>query len=135
MSSSGSQTSARPPPKPKVLNPIDLERDVAGENHQVGPGDFPAILLLDRPEQPARLVEVHIVGPAIERREALLAGAGAAAAIADAVRACAVPRHANEERPIVAEVGRPPILRVRHQGMKVFDHGIQIETLEFLRRS
>src|SRR3989449_9464186 len=41
-----------------------LQRDVAGENHQVGPGDFPAILLLDRPEQPARLVEVYVVGPA-----------------------------------------------------------------------
>ena len=41
-----------------------LERDVAGENHQVGPGDFPAVLLLDRPQQPARLVEVGVVRPA-----------------------------------------------------------------------
>ena len=108
-----------------------LESDVAGENHQVGPGDFPAIFLLDRPEQPARLVEVHVVGPAIERREALLPGSGAAAAVADAVRACTVPRHTNEQSSVVSEVGRPPILRVGHQGMKVLDHGIQIETLEF----
>ena len=109
-----------------------LERDVARENHQVGPGDFPAVLLLDRPEQPARLVEVHVVRPAVERRKALLAGAGAAAAVADAVRACAVPRHADEERPVVAKVGRPPLLRVRHQGMKVLDHGIEVEAFEFL---
>ncbi len=32
----------------------------------------------------------------------------------------------------MAKVGRPPILRVRHHGMKVLDHGIQVETLEFL---
>ena len=50
-----------------------LEGDVAGENHEVGPGDFPAVFLLDRPQQPARLVEVPVVRPAVERREALLA--------------------------------------------------------------
>ena len=65
-----------------------LEGDVARENHQVGPGDFPAVFLLDRPQEPARLVEVRVVRPAVERREALLAGTGAAAAVADAVRAC-----------------------------------------------
>ena len=70
-----------------------FERDVAGENHQVGPGDFAAVLLLDRPQQAARLVEVRVVRPAVERREALLAGAGAAAAVGDAVgaRRCARP--------------------------------------------
>jgi hypothetical protein len=109
-----------------------VEGDVAGENHQVGPGDFPAVLLLDRPQQPARLVEVRVVRPAIERREALLAGSGAAAAVADAVRACAVPSHPNEQRPVVAKVGRPPILRVHHQGMQIPDHAVQVEALEFL---
>src|SRR5262249_16971192 len=53
-----------------------VERDVAGKNHQIGPGDFPAVLLLDRPQQPARLVEVRVVRPRVERRETLLAGAG-----------------------------------------------------------
>ncbi len=96
-----------------------VESDVAGENHQVGPGDFPAVLLLDRPQQPARLVEVRVVGPAVEGGEALLAGAGAAAAVGDAVRARAVPRHADEQPPIVAKVGRPP-------------HGVQVEAPELL---
>ena len=109
-----------------------LQRDVAGEDHQVGPGDFPAVLLLDRPQQPARLVEVGVVRPRVERREALLAGAGAAAAVGDAVGARAVPRHADHQSAVVAEVGRPPLLRVRHQGMQVLDHGVQIEALEFL---
>src|ERR1019366_2321156 len=81
-----------------------LEGDVACENHEVGPGDFPPILLLDRPQQSARLVEVHVVRPAIKGRKTLCAGSGPAAAIADAVRARAVPRHTNEKWPIVAKV-------------------------------
>src|ERR1700730_10272412 len=59
----------------KRLEVHRLEEDVAGENHKVRPGDFPAVLLLDRPQQPARLVEVRVVSPRVERREALLAGA------------------------------------------------------------
>src|SRR4029077_12518084 len=43
-----------------------------------------------------------------------------------------VPRHPNEQPPVMAKVGRPPILRSRHQGMQVFDHRVQVETLEFL---
>src|SRR5205823_10942734 len=109
-----------------------LEGDVAGEDHQVGPGDVPAIFLLDRPQQPARLVEIAVIRPAIERREALLAPPAAAAAIADAVGARGVPRHADEEWAVMAIVGRPPFLAVRHQGMEVLDHLIEIETVEFL---
>ena len=109
-----------------------FQRDVAGEDHQVGPGDLPAVLLLDRPEQPARLVEVDVVRPAVQGRKALAAGPGAAAAVADAVGAGAVPRHANEQRSVVAEVRRPPVLRIRHQRLEVLDHGIQVEALELL---
>src|SRR5262249_40696605 len=49
---------AAPAAEPEGLEPHRLESDVAGEDHEVGPGNLPAILLLDRPEQPARLVEV-----------------------------------------------------------------------------
>src|SRR5262249_40834059 len=70
-----------------------LERAVACEDHQVSPGDLAAVLLLDRPEKPARLVQVPVVRPAIERREALLTPSSAAAAVADAVGARTVPRH------------------------------------------
>src|SRR3984957_17468468 len=99
----------------ECLEAHGFERDVAGENHQIGPGNFPAVLLLDRPQQAACLIEVHVVGPAVERREALLTGSGAAAAIADAIGTGAVPRHADEETAVVSEVGRPPVLRVSHQ--------------------
>ncbi len=50
-----------------------LEGDVAGEDEQVGPRHLPSVLLLHRPQQAARLVEVRVVGPAVERREALRA--------------------------------------------------------------
>src|SRR6478752_8392691 len=44
-----------------------LESYVSCEDHQVRPGNLSSIFLLDRPEQTARLVEVHIVGPAVQR--------------------------------------------------------------------
>ena len=92
-----------------------IQRDISGQNHKIGPRDLLAILLLDGPEQPARLIEAHIVRPAVEGRKTLCAHACPAAAVADAVGACAVPRHANEERPVVAIIRRPPGLRARHQ--------------------
>jgi hypothetical protein len=49
-----------------------LVGDVAGEDDQVGPAELVAVLLLDRPEQAARLVEVAVVRPGVQRREALL---------------------------------------------------------------
>jgi len=102
-----------------------IDRHVAGENHQIGPGDLSAILLLDRPEQPACLVEAHVVGPAVEGGEALGASAAAAAAtIRDPVGARAVPGHANEEGAVVAVARGPPVLRIRHEGMRVLDHGV-----------
>src|SRR6202043_1607200 len=81
-----------------------LQGAVAGEDHQVGPGDLVAVLLLDRPQQPAGLVEADVVRPAVEGSEALGAGAASAPAIGDSVRAGAVPRHPDAKRPIVAAV-------------------------------
>src|SRR5262245_23382418 len=87
-----------------------FESDVAGQDHQVGPGNLAAVLLLDRPEQATRLVQADVVRPTVERREALLSPATAAAAVPYAVGAGAVPRHANEQGTVVAEVRRPPVL-------------------------
>ena len=109
-----------------------LQSAVTGKDHQVGPGDFLAVFLLDRPEQTARLVQIHIVGPTVEGRQALGAGAGAPAAVAHAVGSGAVPRHSDEEPPVMTPVGRPPVLRVGHQRIEVLLHGRQVEFLEFL---
>ena len=107
-----------------------LQGAVPGEDQQVGPRDLPAVLLLDRPEQPARLVEAGVVGPAVERGEALCAAAAAATAVRDAVRAGSVPRHADEERSVVAVVGRPPVLRLGHQRIDVVRQGVEVEAVE-----
>ena len=40
----------------KGLESHRLQGAVAGEDEQVGPGDLPTVLLLDRPEQAARLI-------------------------------------------------------------------------------
>ena len=70
-----------------------FQRAVAGEDDEVGPGQCAAVLLLDRPEQPAGLVQVAVVRPAVQRGEALHAGARAAAAVAGCgrCRRCARP--------------------------------------------
>src|SRR5665213_3111795 len=91
------------------------------------------MLLLDRPKQAARLVQAYVVRPTVERREALLTPATAAASVTRAVGAGAVPRHANEQRAIVAEVRRPPVLRVGHQRREIFLYCRQVEALELFR--
>ena len=115
------------------LEPHRFQGDVASEHEQVGPGELAAVLLLDREQQPPSLVEVRVVGPAIEWGEALRAGAGAAAAVAGAVGAGAVPGHADEERAVMAIVRRPPGLRRRHQRVQVLHDRVQVEGLELLR--
>lgn len=96
-----------------------LEGDVAGEDDQVAPRDLAAVLLLDGPDQPPRLVQAGVVGPAVERGEALLAHAGTSAAVEGPVCACAVPCHADEETAVVAEVSGPEGLGVPQQGLEV----------------
>ena len=88
-----------------------LQSDVSGEDHQVGPGYFAAVLLLDRQEQPACFVEAHVVRPAVEGRKPLCSGTRAAPTVGDTVRAGAMPCHTDEERPIMAVVRGPPVLR------------------------
>ena len=109
-----------------------LQRDIAGENEKVSPGNLLAVFLLDRPQQAARLVDVDVVRPGIERGEALLAPSAAAAAVEQAVSAGGVPGHPDELRAVVAEVGRPPVLRVGHQLAQVALQRLVVELLEFL---
>ena len=109
-----------------------FQRDVAGEDQQVGPGYLVAVFLLYRPQQAARLVQADVVGPAVQRRETLLPASGAAAAVADAIGAGAMPGHANEQWTVMTEIGRPPVLRIRHQRGEVFLYRGQVETFEGL---
>jgi DNA mismatch repair protein MutL len=72
-------------------------------------------------------------GQLLSGAKRLRAGAGAAAAVVDAVGAGAVPGHADEERAVVAVVGRPPVLRRRHHLLDVLLQGIEIDGLELGR--
>ncbi len=110
-----------------------LKRAVTGQDHEVGPRQLAAVLLLDRPQKAARLVEVGVVGPAVEGREALATRAGATAAVGDAVAARAVPGHADEQRAVVPEVGGPPRLRRGHDVLDVLLHRSEVERLELGR--
>ncbi len=107
-----------------------LEGPVAREDQQVGPRDLLAVLLLDRPQQAACLVEADVVGPAVQWGESLRAGTATAAAVGDAVGARRVPRHADEEPAVVAVVGGPPVLRVGHQRVDVGRQGVEVEAVE-----
>ena len=58
--------------------------------------------------------------------------AATAPAVGDAVRAGGMPRHPDEERPVVAVVGRPPVLRRRHHLDEVLLQRVDVEGLELL---
>ena len=109
-----------------------LQRAIAREDHQVGPGDLEAILLLHRPQQPARLVQVAVVRKAVQGGEALHPRAGAAPAVTDAVGAGAVPGHPQHERSVMAEVGGPPVLRGGQHLVHIACQLVEIQGQEFL---
>src|SRR3546814_20334309 len=73
-------------------------------DRRVAPRALLAVCLLHRPQQAAGLVEVAVVGPAVERREPLVTGAGATAAVVDPVGAGGVPAEADHQAAVVTEV-------------------------------
>ena len=107
-----------------------LEGAVAGVDHQVRPGQAATVLLLHGPKQHARLVEVGIVGPAVEGSETQGSGSCTTTAIADAVGASAVPRHADEERSIMPVVGGPPLLGSGHDLIDVLAQFFKVDVFE-----
>ena len=80
--------------------------------------------MLDRPEQAACLVEVHIVRPAVKWSEALSAVPTTSPTVGGAVGAGAVPGHADEQWAVVTEIGRPPLLRIRHERVEILLEGL-----------
>src|ERR1700745_3601192 len=125
MLSSGSQASSRPPPKPKVLKPIDSKATLPARIMRSGHESFRPYFCLIGHSSRRALSRLAFSGQ-------LVTGPGAAAAVADAIAAGEMPRHPNEQPSVMAIIRRPPILRVPHQGVQILDHGIQIEALEFL---
>ena len=106
--------------------------DRAGEKDQVSPGDGIAVFFLERPEQPACLVEVAVVRPRVERRKTDIAGAAAATAVGKTVGAGRVPGEADHQAAIVTIVCRPPVLAVGQQRMHVLLQGLDIELFQLI---
>ncbi len=105
---------------------------VAGEDHQIGPRELAAILLLDWPEKSTGLVQIRIVRPTVEWRESLGSSRSPTTTVEDSIRSSAVPGHANEERTIVAVISWPPVLGIRHQGIEVLLDRFEIKRLKGL---
>ena len=79
------------PSKPKGFEPHRFQGDGSRENDQIGPRDAVAVFAFDRPEQTSGFIQVGVIGPAVQWCKALIAMAGTATAIPNAVSACAVP--------------------------------------------
>ena len=107
-----------------------FNRHVTGQDEKVSPRNLVAVLLLDWPEQASGLVEVAVVGPAVQRSKALCAGAATTTAVAGAVGACSMPGHADEEAAVVTVVGRPPVLAVGHEVVEILLQGSVIQRVE-----
>ena len=114
----------------KRLESSRLKCAVAGENHQVSPGQLAAVLLLDRPEKHSSLVKVGVVRPAVQRREAEGASTGATTAIDGPVGSSAMPCHTDEEAGVRAVVRWPPVLACDHQFVDVGLHTLEVKLLE-----
>src|SRR5215467_1886311 len=112
--SSGSHTSSRPPPKPKVFSPIDssaqLPVKIIRSAHEI----FRPYFCLTGQSSLRALSRLALSGQ-------LFRGA----------KRC-VPRPPDEQRPVVAVVGRPPVLRRGHHRLDVPPEGIEVEGLELL---
>ena len=109
-----------------------FESNISAQDHKVGPGNFLTIFLLDGPKKAAGLIEVGVVGPAVERCKTLGTVACSATTIVGAVGPGTVPGQSNEERAIVAVVGRPPILGICHELGEVLLKSLHVELRKLL---
>ena len=128
----GSQTSSRPPPKPKVLKPIDSSATLPARIIRSAHDSLRPYFCLIGHSRRRALSRLPLSGQLLSGAKRCSPLPRAAAAVDDAVGAGAVPGHADEERTVVAVVGRPPVLRIGHQRVQVLDHGVEVEGLELL---
>ena len=106
--------------------------DGARQQDQVGPAQLVAVLLLHRPQQAARLVEVAVIGPGVEGGKADVAACAATAPVHHPVRPGGVPGEADHQAAVMTPVCRPPVLTFVQQGLHIRLHGVEIQRLHFL---
>ena len=108
-----------------------FQRHVTREDKQVGPGNFLAILLLNRPQQTAGFIQTHVVRPGVQWCKTLLSATCATASIYGAIGPCAVPCHADKQTGIRPPISRPPRLRFGHEGSEIPFQGRIVEFAKF----
>jgi hypothetical protein len=105
---------------------------VAREQDQVRPAQRVAVLLLHRPQQAARLVEVAVVRPRVQGRESDVASAAAATTIGQTVRPGGVPGEADHQPAVMAVIGGPPILALGQKRLHISLDRFEIQRLHGL---
>src|SRR5215472_5611070 len=115
MSSAGSQTSARPPPKPNVLKSIDSR------------ATLPARII--RSAQESYRPYFCLIGQSSRRALSRFALSGQLLRGAKRCWPLPAPPRPSAMRYVPALCH---VLRIRHQGMKILDHCVQVESLELL---
>src|SRR5918911_1326310 len=131
--SSGSQMSSRPKPKPNVLNPIDSMATLPAKTNRSAQEIFRPYFCLIGHSNRRALSRLAFSGQ-------LLRGAKRCAPLPPPPRpagetgvAPAWPGRAKEGGPLMAVVGRPPVLRARHQLDEVLLQRLEVERLELFR--
>mmetsp|Transcript_19631 Transcript_19631/g.52085 ORF Transcript_19631/g.52085 Transcript_19631/m.52085 type:complete len:291 (+) Transcript_19631:1529-2401(+) len=118
------------PHEPEGLEAHVLHSHVAHEHQKIGPRKLLPVLLLDRPQETARLVQVAVVVPGIQGIEAHVSAVRPPTAIRGPIRSGLVPGEAHHERAVVAPVSGPPRLGVLEGGRDVLLHLRQVQRRE-----
>ena len=101
------------------------------QNDQIGPRDFVAVFLFDRPQKTTALIGIDVIGPGVQRGKALVASTATTTAIGKAIGACGVPRNAGKHADIAAPIGGPPILAFGHQRAEIVFNRLNVELFDF----
>ena len=124
--------SSRPPPKPKVLNPIDSKAQLPARIIRSAQEIFlPYFCLIGQSKRRA-LSRLTLSGQLLRGGKRCAPPDTPPTTVTLAVGACAMPCHPDEEPSVVTVIGGPPILRVSHQRIKVLLQSFKVEFLEFI---
>ena len=126
--------SSRPKPKPKVWKPIDSSATLPAKTSRSAQEIFWPYFCLTGHSSRRALSRLALSGQLLSGAKRCAPCAAAAAAVVDAVGAGGVPAHPDEQAAVVAVVGRPPVLRRRHQLGEVALERLDVEALRTASR-
>ncbi len=119
MSSSGCHTSARPPPKPNVLPPIDSIATLPVRmNKSAQEILLPYFCLIGHSNRRA-LSRLPLSGQLLRGAKRCVPVPATSTAVTCTICTCGVPSHTDKEWTIMSVVSRPPILTVCHEIAKI----------------